>query len=72
MEDKLKCRNCEFCSFWFGNGDPNRYYCVHPNNPNEVNGTSSATLICRCSRGQSEEAKAFTRKTTPKWCPLNE
>ena len=72
MEDKLKCKTCEHCSFWFGNGSPNWYYCGHPENPNEVAGIASYKIICRCGRGQSEEAKKFTRKTTPKWCPLKE
>ena len=72
MEDKLKCKTCQYCSFNFGNGSTNRYYCDHPDNPNEVQGIAGATLICRCGRGQSEQAKQFTRKTTPKWWPLNE
>ncbi len=72
MVDKIKCKTCEHCSFHSGNGDPNRYYCWHPQNPNQVQGIGSSTLICKCGRGQSKEAKAFTRKTTPKWCPLNE
>lgn len=61
----MNCENCKYCIFGEGNGNPSRYYCDHPQNPNLVNHISSGTLICKTKRHSTE----MTRKRTPKWCP---
>lgn len=60
----MKCRDCNHTKFMKGNGNPNRYYCTHPEAGKEVG--SSARMICRTER-HSEE---MTTKTSPRWCPL--
>lgn len=63
----IKCKECKYCEFSEGNGDPNRYYCTHKDSPSRIKGTAGATLICKTER----RAKEFTIKKTPKWCPLS-
>lgn len=56
----MKCKDCEHKKFMEGNGNPNRYYCIHPEAGKEVG--SSARMICR-TRRHSEE---MTTKTSPR------
>lgn len=65
-EQKLKCEVCQHCAYWNGNGSPNRYYCVHPNNPDHLARLATGTLLCKTER----HSEKFTRKKTPSWCPL--
>jgi hypothetical protein len=60
----MKCIDCEHKSFWSGNGDPNRYYCLHP----EAVAGRGAQMICRTDRHSTE----IKIKTSPKWCPLRQ
>jgi hypothetical protein len=63
MAKEIKCKTCPHCEFWLGNGDPNRYYCSHPERPNKDQ--AGAKLICRTLRHSPE----YTIKLTPRWCP---
>lgn len=58
----MDCKDCEFKHFQKHNGNPNRYYCLHPK---AVEGVGSR-LICRTER----HSEAITIKTSPRWCPL--
>ena len=56
-----KCIECDFVSFYQGNGNPSRYYCNH-----EKHGALAASrMICRTERHSTE----ITIKTSPRWCP---
>lgn len=61
-----KCKECNFKSFYSGNGGLNRYYCEHPDGRFARSECEPTPLICRTERHSSE----MTIKTAPKWCPL--
>lgn len=56
----VNCKECEHCSFYKGNGSPNRYYCEITRDE-----CTPRKLICKTERHREE----FTIKRTPKWCP---
>lgn len=59
-----KCVSCKHCHFELGNGNPNRYYCVHPT----IMAGMGNRMVCRTERYSTE----ITIKTSPRWCPLRE
>lgn len=62
----MNCKDCKYEHFEKHNGNPNRYYCLHPVACKEAN--AGARMISRTDR-HSEERK---HKTAPRWCPGGE
>lgn len=66
-KNEPECLVCKHCVFSEGNGSPSRWYCNHPENPNRVDGYSSATLI---NKGQRHDSfNNIPRQYVPRWCP---
>lgn len=60
----MNCSDCKYKHFESGNGNPNRYYCIHPVAAVSVN--AGARLICKTKR----HSEKITIKKSPRWCPL--
>lgn len=62
----MKCKDCDYKEFVYRNGNPGRYYCLHPEARFARSECEPTPMICRTGRHDKEVAI----KTSPKWCPL--
>lgn len=68
MKEKVKCSECNYKRLVRYNGNPNRYYCDHPDARFVRSECEPVPMICRTKRHSDE----LIIKTSPKWCPLNQ
>ena len=62
----MKCKDCGHKIYVPGKGNPNRYYCHHPEARFARSECEPTPMICRTERHSDE----LTIKTSPKWCPF--